>query len=216
MAGAIDEQFVLLRDGDVFDGALDGEQVGEDLAAGERGEGERADELLRGRGHHDLHLVALLHQQARQFRGFVSRDAAADAEDDVHTGLENGFGQRIVMAVGQRSGEVVLHQAAAHFFHGDDGGLLGRRRQHRTRAALQLPGALGGDDDEAVGALLRIVGKGAVRVIAGCFVSAIRRYLLNLKCFQNRPDLVFHSGSAGPARREQSRSKWRRLPPDPD
>jgi hypothetical protein len=38
------------------------------------------------------------------------------------------------------------------------------------RAALQLPRALGGDDDEAVRALLRIIGQGAVSVIARRFV----------------------------------------------
>ena len=38
----------------------------------------------RRRGHDRLHLVALLHQQARQLGGFVGRDAAADAQDDLH------------------------------------------------------------------------------------------------------------------------------------
>ena len=99
MAGAIDQQFVLLRHGDVLDGAFDGEQVGEHLAAGERGERQRPDELLRRRGHHDLHLVPLLHQQARQFRGLVSCDSAADPEDDLHRVLQNGFGHRLVVAV---------------------------------------------------------------------------------------------------------------------
>ena len=50
------------------------------------------------RGHHDLHLMALLHQQARQFRGLIGRDAAADAEDDLHSGLTRiGFGQRVAI-----------------------------------------------------------------------------------------------------------------------
>ena len=35
-------------------------------------------------GHGRLHLVSLLHQQARQFRRFVGRNAAADAEKDLH------------------------------------------------------------------------------------------------------------------------------------
>ncbi len=78
------QQLVLLGHGDVLDGALDGEQIGEHLAAGERGEGQRPDELLRGRGHDGLHLVALLHQQARQLGGLIGRDAAADAQDDLH------------------------------------------------------------------------------------------------------------------------------------
>ncbi len=164
-----DKQFVLLRDRDVLDGAFDGEEVGEDFAAGKGSKGERADKLLRRPGHHNLNLVALLHQQARQFRRFVSCDAAADREEAPHRVLENSFRHRIVVAVGQRSGEIVLHQAAAHFLHGDDSGFLGRRRQHRTCAALQLPRALGGDDDEAVRALLRIIGQGTVSVITRGF-----------------------------------------------
>ena len=44
----------------------------------------------RGGGHHHLHLVAVLHQQAGQFRGLISRDAAADAEEDLHADLEDG------------------------------------------------------------------------------------------------------------------------------
>src|ERR1039458_2831200 len=80
------------------------------------------------------------------------------------------FGPWIVVAVGQGSGEIVLYKPAADFLHGDDGGLLGRRRQHRTRAGLQLPRTLGGNDNEAVRALLRIVGQGAVSVVAGRFV----------------------------------------------
>ncbi len=63
--GSDDEQVVVLRDRDVLDGAFDGEKIGENLAAGERGEGQRADELFGGRGHHGLHLVALLHEKAR-------------------------------------------------------------------------------------------------------------------------------------------------------
>ena len=89
------QQFVLLRHGDMLDGALDGEQIGEDLAAGERREGERTDELLRRGGHHDLHLVALLHQQARQFRGLIGRDAAADRRGGSSYGtyrMDSGIG----------------------------------------------------------------------------------------------------------------------------
>ena len=96
------------------------------------------------------------------------------------------------------AGQAVLHQAAAHFFHGDDGGLLGGGGQHRTRAALQLPGALGRHDDEPVGALLRIVRDGAVRVVAGGFVSHIVDTSSNLKCFQNGPDLIFDPGPPHP------------------
>ncbi len=48
----------------------------------------------------------------------------------------------------------VLHQAAAHFFHRGHGRLLRRGGEKLTRAILQLPRALGGHDDEAIGALL--------------------------------------------------------------
>jgi len=44
-----------------------------------------------------------------------------------------------------------------YLLHGDNGGLLGRGGQHGTRAALQLPGPLGGYDDEPVSALLSVV-----------------------------------------------------------
>jgi hypothetical protein len=40
--------------------------------------------ILRGVRHHRLHFVALLHQQARQLGGLVCRDAAADAENNLH------------------------------------------------------------------------------------------------------------------------------------
>ncbi len=78
------QQIVFLGDRDVFDGALDGEQVGEGLLAGQRGEGQRLHELPRCGGHGGPHLVAALHQQPRQFRGLVGRDAAAYAQNDLH------------------------------------------------------------------------------------------------------------------------------------
>ena len=62
-------------------------RFGEHFAAGEGREGQRADELLRRRGHHHLDLVALLHQQARQFRGLISCDAAADRRGEPSYGL---------------------------------------------------------------------------------------------------------------------------------
>ena len=75
---------MLLGYGDVLDGVLDREEIGKDLSAGKGRKGERTDELLRGAGHNDLHLVLLLHQQARKFRGFVGRDPATYAEEDFH------------------------------------------------------------------------------------------------------------------------------------
>ena len=52
------------------------------LAARERGEGQRLDELGRGAGQDDVHREALLHQRARQLRRFISGNATADAERD--------------------------------------------------------------------------------------------------------------------------------------
>ena len=49
VAGAIASTSFSCATRDVFDGAFDGEQIGEHLAPGERGEGQGPDELLRGR-----------------------------------------------------------------------------------------------------------------------------------------------------------------------
>src|SRR5882724_11969453 len=70
--------------------------------------------------------------------------------------------RNLVRILGQ---ELVLHQPAPDFFHGDDGRLLRRRRQKRPGAVLQLTRPLGGDDDEAIDALFRIVRNGAMRII---------------------------------------------------
>ena len=84
-SGGRDHQdFVLLGHRDVLDGVLDGEEIGEDFAAGEGGEGQGLDELLRRAGHHHLHGVVLLHEQAGEFRGLVGRDAATYAEENSH------------------------------------------------------------------------------------------------------------------------------------
>ena len=80
-----------LRDRDVFDGGVEvgllgrrAEHAGDDLLAGERGEGQRADELLRRGGHDDLHAHAALLQLANDFGGLVGGDAAAYAQCDFH------------------------------------------------------------------------------------------------------------------------------------
>ena len=77
---------MLLRDRDVLDRAFNGEQIRQHFAPGEGREGERTDELLRRGGHHHLNMVALLHQEACQFRGLVCCDSAADPEENLHTG----------------------------------------------------------------------------------------------------------------------------------
>src|ERR1035441_8055786 len=76
---------------------------------------------------------------------------------------------------------LVFYEPATHLFHRDDGRLLGRRRQHRVRAALQLAGPLGGHDDETVSALLRVVRNRAVRVIARNLVAHAWKILYFLK-----------------------------------
>src|SRR5262245_44136482 len=89
------------------------------------------------------------------------------------------------------SQDFVLHQAPAHLFHGDDCRFLGRRGQKRTSAVLQLPGALGGDNNEAVDALLGIVGNRAVGVILWALFG--HRYKPHKILLQTSP------GSAGSA-----------------
>ena len=81
----------MLRDRNMLDRARQrrfrrgGEQLGDHFAAGEGGERQGANELLGAGGHYDLHGGALLHQRTHQLRGLICRDAAAHAEDDVHT-----------------------------------------------------------------------------------------------------------------------------------
>jgi hypothetical protein len=75
---------VFHRHRDVLDGRLDGEQIGEHLAAGKGREGKRANEFLGSRGHHHLHLMALLQEQASQFRRLVGCDSTSDAQNDLH------------------------------------------------------------------------------------------------------------------------------------
>ena len=116
---------------------------------------------------------AALHQRAGQLRGFVGRDAAADAQDDVHrtpSRHRRYSSDYVVRRQAARARllarDLVFHQSAPDFFHGDHGGLLGRWWAGRGGAALQLPRALGGDNDEPVGALFRIVRNGAMRVVS--------------------------------------------------
>src|SRR5579871_6777505 len=91
----------------------------------------------------------------------ISRRASSPA-------LQGGFGLGCFRGLPDG---VVFHQAPAHFFGSDDRRLLGGGGQHGTGTPLQLPRPLGRDDDEAIGALFRIVRDGAVRVIPGSFVG---------------------------------------------
>src|SRR4051794_32329311 len=107
--------------------------------------------------------------------------------------LDGRFGDGLF---GGRTGEAILHESAPHLFHRYDSRLLRRGREDRTGAALQLAGALGGDDDEPVGALLRVVRQRAMRVVAYDLVFSHEFDTSNLKCLQNGPDLVFDPGAA--------------------
>src|SRR5262245_2487677 len=90
------------------------------------------------------------------------------------------------------SQDFVLHQAPAHLFHRDDSRFLGRSGQKRTGAILQLPRTLGGDNDEAVNALLGIVGNRAMGVILWrLFGHRYKPHKILLKTLQDRRDLRF-------------------------
>ena len=111
-------------------------------------------------------------------------------------------------------GVFVLHQAAAHFFHRHHGGLLGGRGQEAARAVLQLPRALGGDDDEAVGARFRIVRNHALRDLFQICFSHFS-FLLR-KRLQNRTDLVFHPVAPAAGGLHDRRPAYPPTPPPPD
>ena len=91
VAGATTNASIGLSDGNVLNGRFDvglrfvrAEQVGNDFFAGERCEGERTNELLRGAGHHDLHAKAAILQQADDLRRLVGRDPTGDTQGDFH------------------------------------------------------------------------------------------------------------------------------------
>ena len=80
-----------LRDGYMLDCGVEigllgrgAEHAGDDLLAGKRGKGERADKLLRRSGHDDLHTYGAVLQQANEFGGLVGCDSAADTECNSH------------------------------------------------------------------------------------------------------------------------------------
>jgi hypothetical protein len=90
--GSNEESVNRLRDRNVFDGGVDvgnvvfggREHSGDHFFAGERSEGERADKLLSGAGHDDLHANTAVLQQANDFGRLVSRDSARHSESDFH------------------------------------------------------------------------------------------------------------------------------------
>ncbi len=90
--GSYQQSVDRLRDRDVLDGGVDvrgmlfslREHAGNDFFAGECGEGERANKLLGGAGHDDLHANAAVLQEPYNLGCLVSRDAAGDSESNLH------------------------------------------------------------------------------------------------------------------------------------
>ena len=65
-------------------------EVGVDRVAADRLERRPADEAQRGRGRHDVHVVAREHERAHDADGLVGRDAAGDPDDDLHRRAPRG------------------------------------------------------------------------------------------------------------------------------
>src|SRR5712691_3404098 len=95
--GSHEESVNRLRDRDVLDSGVDvggllfsgREHAGREhscnhFLAGERSEGERANELLGGAGHDDLHANAAVLQEPYNLGCFVSGDSAGDSESNLH------------------------------------------------------------------------------------------------------------------------------------
>ena len=83
--GCDDQDVVLLGDAMCsMASSLRREQIGDHLLAGEGGEREGLNEFFGGAGHGHPHLVSLLHERAREFRGLVGGDAATHAEENFH------------------------------------------------------------------------------------------------------------------------------------
>ena len=149
------------------------------LRAGQRGEGERTDELLRRAGHHHLHGDAALDQRTRASSAALY---AAIPPPMPRTAFMPapplnllGGGRLFRRRRRRRRRVLVLHQPAAHLLHGGDGGLLRGGRQERARSALKLPRPLGGDDDEPVRALLRVVRDAMANAVACSAVVLVER-----------------------------------------
>ena len=201
------EDLILLRQADMFDCARErvlraraGKQVGMDLAAGERGEGERTNEFLCRGCQNDVHGESAFHQGASQLGGLIGRDASTDAERYIHREIGHrkigpcrtavgrpavkkptlflGHDLQVTFQVDIR----ILHQTTTHFFHGRRGRLLRCRGQQAACAILQLAGALGGHDDEPVNAGFRIVRNHAVRSLP--YIVAVSHFNLS---FSSRP-----------------------------
>src|SRR5271165_3264348 len=76
----------------------------------------------------------------------------------------------VLQQLGGVAGRIfVLHQSPPDLFHRRHGRLLGTSGQKGTRAILQLPRPLGGDNNKPVGAQLRIVRNRILSIVSGSF-----------------------------------------------
>ncbi len=93
VAGATTIRVGIAREPDVADVefALRIEQIGIGAFAGQRADGQRRDEVLRGRRENAAHVRAAVLQAADQIERFIGGDAAADDEQDAPAA---GFGGR--------------------------------------------------------------------------------------------------------------------------
>ena len=90
--GRDEQQIDCRRERDVLDVGIHAPRklVGDDVAARDRLEGDRADELRRGVRHDRDDFVATFLQPARHFDGLVGANAAGHAESDQHLNLAVG------------------------------------------------------------------------------------------------------------------------------
>ena len=81
---------------------LAGEEVGIDMAGGERANGERRYELLCSCRHDRPHLRAALAQAADEVEALVGGDAARDDEKDAFSCKRHGKSRALMVAEGRR------------------------------------------------------------------------------------------------------------------
>jgi len=97
--GDYNERIDRLRNRNVLDGGIDiglmlfarRKHTGDHFFTGERCEGKGTNKFLRRARHHHLHANSTILQQANDFRGFVSRDAAGHTQSDFHNCLIADF-----------------------------------------------------------------------------------------------------------------------------
>ena len=150
------------------------EHAGDDFFSGKSGKGERSNKFLGGAGHDDLHLDAAILQQADDLRSLIRRDAAADAERNLHKQLSivqihRGMHRRqiadreglilpqgFVESLGSLLGSAAsfrnfpFHFARLDLVLRDAAGLAGIRVDDGGGAGLELPRTTRRDQDVAI------------------------------------------------------------------